>query len=128
MITEAAESPPSPQPLTVTEEVLCAWVGQADPGAAVEYHRGHLAVDRAPGLSPFGEKARRELGAVADRALSLAGEGLLLLVQERHAEGDSSYFAIKPRKPAPPLVATHVAGAGTSDQPLDQHEHALGGA
>ena len=90
------ESPPPS--LAIREDDFCAWVGRAAPGRRLEYHRGHLIVDRTRGFSPFGEKLRRELNAVADRALALAEEGRLLLVQKRHGHGDYSYFAVKAKR------------------------------
>ena len=88
-----------PASLSIREDEFCSWFGQAEPGARIEYHRGHLVSDRVRGMSTFGEKARRELGGLADRAQRLAAEGRLILIQERHGDGDYSYVAIKPQKP-----------------------------
>ena len=101
--------PPCPS-LAIREEEFCAWVGQAAPGQRLEYHRGHLVNDRARGLSSFGDKLRRELGLIADRALALAAEGRLLLVQQRHGHGDYSYVAIKPKRPPNRAPASHHRG------------------
>lgn len=79
----------------LTEEAFCRWVGQAEPGDVVEYHRGQLSVDRTREASTLGDMARRELGKVADRALQLAAEDRLILVQRRLGEGAFSYLAIK---------------------------------
>ena len=81
--------------LTLRDREFCAWLHQAGAGDRVIYHRGHLAVDRMTGRSKFVERAREELERIADRAASLAEQGLLMLAQQRHAEGDFSYFAIK---------------------------------
>lgn len=89
-----------PAALSIFEREFCNWVGDAEPGSKVEYHRGHLASDRVRGMSTFAEKARRELGAIADRAQSLAAEGRLILTQVRHGDGDYSYYAAKPLKPS----------------------------
>lgn len=84
--------------LSIFEKDFCIWVGHAEPGTKLEYHRGFLSSDRVRGMSAFGEKARRELGAIADRAQRLAAEGRLILTQERHGDGDYSYYAAKPMK------------------------------
>jgi hypothetical protein len=79
-------------PLSVA--ALRAWVVRARPGEWLEYHRGLLAIDRIKGMSSLKEPERRKLAAVADHALALAGEGKLHLLQERHAYGDYSYWAV----------------------------------
>jgi len=86
--------------LALPEADLGSWLESAEPGARIEYHRGHLVIDRTRGFSPFGERLRCELDAIADRALALADEGRLLLVQEHHGDCDFSYFAIKTKHAA----------------------------
>jgi hypothetical protein len=98
-----------PQP-RVSEIELCAWIAQAEPGAALEYHRGFLALDR----SAFGRLAdlpgRAALGLLGARAHDLAERGLVHLVQRRHGAEDYSYFAIaRPRaRGALPDLASHT--------------------
>ena len=89
-----------PSRLRLSEEDLCDWLGTAFPGDTIEYHRGHLAVDQAPGLSPLSDADCRRLSRVARRALIFAEEGRAHLVQRRHGDGDYSYLAIKARTPA----------------------------
>jgi hypothetical protein len=84
--------------LTITEEAFCAWVGDALPGDRIQYHRGHLLIDRSRKYGPFSEKDRRELSAVANRALALAEEGRLCLVQQRLGEHDYRYLAVVTRR------------------------------
>ena len=91
---------PPPRSAAVRKVEFNVWFKNAKSGARIEYHRGHLVMDRVRGLSPFGERARRELIAVADLALALAEQGLLCLAQQRHGSGDYSYFAIKTNHPA----------------------------
>jgi hypothetical protein len=86
--------------LKLTEEDLCDWLGSAFPGDVIEYHRGHLAVDQVPALSPLSEGDCRRLSRLARRALIFAEEGRAHLVQRRHGDGDYSYLAIKARAPA----------------------------
>ena len=84
--------------LLITEEGFCAWFGKAKPGQRIEYHRGDLLVDRSRTLGSFSETDRRELSAVANRALALAEEGRLCLVQKRHGDCDYSYVAVVARR------------------------------
>ena len=98
-----AELTPPPRSLAARKDEFSAWLKYAGAGAWIEYHRGCLPLDRTPGFSPFGANTRAALIAVADRARSLAEQGRLLLVQQRHGECDYSYFAIKPKRPARPL-------------------------
>jgi hypothetical protein len=86
--------------LKLSEEGFCDWLGMALPGDAIEYHRGHLAVDRVPGQSPLPEADRWRLSRVARRALIFAEERRAHLVQRRHGDGDYSYLAIKATPPA----------------------------
>jgi hypothetical protein len=71
-----------------------AWLARAKPGERLEYYRGLLALDRIKGTSCLREAERRRLAAVADHASALAGGGKLHLLQERHGDGDYSYWAI----------------------------------
>jgi hypothetical protein len=73
---------------------FCAWRVRAKPGERFEYYRGRLAIDRVKGPSSLSDPERRKLNAVADHALALAGQGKLHLLQERHADGDYSYWAV----------------------------------
>jgi hypothetical protein len=70
-----------------------AWLAGARPGERLEYHRGFLAIDRIKGMSSLNEPERRKLVAVADQALALADRGGLHLLQERHGDGEYSYWA-----------------------------------
>jgi hypothetical protein len=71
-----------------------AWVARAKPGERYEYHRGFLAIDRIEATSSLKEAELRKLAAVADYALTLEGQGKLHLLQERHGDGDYSYWAV----------------------------------
>jgi hypothetical protein len=71
-----------------------AWLAGANPGERLEYQRGLLATDRIKGTSSLKEAERRRLAAVADHALVLADRGELHLLQERHGNGDYSYWAV----------------------------------
>lgn len=97
---------PPPPTLSIRADDFDKWLERAAPGQRLEYHRGHLVADRTRGLSPFDDRERAEIAAVANRALALAEKGRLLLVQRRHGVGDYSYVAVKAkpaqrRRPAP---------------------------
>ena len=70
------------------------WLARATPGERFEYYRGRLAIDRVKGTGSLREPERRKLNAIADYALALAGLGRLHLLQERHGDGDYSYWAV----------------------------------
>ena len=74
---------------------ITVWVEEAAPGESLTYHQGLLGIDRARGPSPLRESARIELDRVAARALALAEDGTVLLVQRRVAEDRIAYIAIK---------------------------------
>jgi hypothetical protein len=71
-----------------------SWLARSEPGAALEYHRGLLILDRSPG-SELSEDERRTVAKVADAALGAAEHGLVHLVQRRNGAFDFSYVAIK---------------------------------
>ena len=84
--------------LRVSEIELCAWLGQAEPNDALEYHRGFLALDIEKRSTPFTDRERLELARVARRALWAAEHRLVHLVQCRRGENVFSYLAIaRPR-------------------------------
>jgi hypothetical protein len=79
-----------------------AWLAGARPGQRLKYHRGLLAIDRIKGMSSLNDAERRKPAAVAGHALALADAGKLHLLQERHGNGDYSYWAVA-RTPARPI-------------------------
>jgi hypothetical protein len=91
-----------PEHTTLPAALFRAWVTRASPGERLEYHRGLLAIDRIKGTSALKDAERRKLAAVADYALALARRGKLHLLQERHGNGDYSYWAVA-RAPARPI-------------------------
>jgi hypothetical protein len=97
------------RPLTVGR--FWSWLARAEPGAALEYHRGLLVRDRSP-ASELSEDERRTVAKIADAALTAAADGLVHLVQHRNGPFDFSYLAIKagttarPRFAQPPHMAS----------------------
>lgn len=89
---------PPPRALALRANTFRAWLENAKPGDRIEYHRGFLPLDRDRGVSPLGEKRRRELVSISARAAALADAGDVLLVQRRHGDCDYSYVAIQPKR------------------------------
>ena len=88
-----------------------AWLKIARPGNSIEYHRGHLCIDRqqkfdAPDNAPE-NKVRAVLHDLATRALWASEQSLVHLVQRRHGPEDFIYIAIKARPSA--VRAGHFA-------------------
>jgi hypothetical protein len=80
------------RPLTAAR--FWSWLARAAPGAALEYHRGLLILDRSP-ASELSEDERRVVARLADAAFQAAEEGRVHLVQRRNDEFDFSYLAVK---------------------------------
>ena len=87
--------------LVLRERAFGKWLGNARGGERIEYHRGALAIDREPRISTLAERHRKELVRIADHAMALAGEGQVLLLQERRGTDDFSYVAVMARKKRP---------------------------
>ena len=64
------------RPTPISEIELCAWVAQAAPGEALEYHRGFLGLDRSVMGRLMSYENRVKLGRASDRAWLLAEQGL----------------------------------------------------
>ncbi|MEW5704890.1 MAG: hypothetical protein AB1781_09960 [Pseudomonadota bacterium] len=87
-----------PEPIrtiVTSEAALFGWFETARPGERFTYHIGHLAVDRARETSGLAAGAREALGRVADRVMALAGQEMLIAVQQRLDDGRMAYLAIK---------------------------------
>jgi hypothetical protein len=100
---------PGPR-LRLTEVELCAWLAEAEPGEALEYHRGFLALDRAAGARRLPEAEQAELGRLADRAWWAAEQGLVHLVQRRRRDG-YRYLIVARRHGAPASLRALLAEA-----------------
>ena len=85
-------------PAPIDEVSLFAWLAQAEPGEALEYHRGFLLLDRAVRSIRGNAEARRDLIRTSNQAMRLADLGLVHLVQRRLGDQRFSYLAIaRPR-------------------------------
>jgi hypothetical protein len=102
---------PAPQ-LLCDAPAFCHWLADAAPGSSLTYFRGHLAFDRMPSTSPFPEPERKRLVALANRALQMAEDGRVHLVQRRHGPQQYSYIAVKARRrlTGPVVPAGAMAG------------------
>jgi len=80
------------------EIALCAWAAHAEPGEALIYHRGLLAIDRGPQGQPFLSQEAVALAKTGNMAMKLAERGFVHLVQRRLAPDQFLYLAIaRPR-------------------------------
>ncbi|MBT3398460.1 MAG: hypothetical protein HN420_00535 [Rhodospirillaceae bacterium] len=84
---------PPVRSLVIREGDFLKWLEHARPGDRLEYHRGHLGADREAGSS-LSDASRRELVRIADRAMELALDGRLQLVQERRGKDVTAYLVV----------------------------------
>ena len=105
--------PALPAMASMDEIAFCAWVAQADPGAALVYHQGFLAVDTDTVLAGLSPEARGALRQLRDAAFRAAEQGLVHLVQQRLATDRFAYIAIaRPRRQgAPASLAAQLLDA-----------------
>ncbi|WP_297858121.1 hypothetical protein [Elioraea sp.] len=94
-ISMGMKLPEAARTIVASEAALLGWFEAARPGDRFTYHIGHLAADRARESSGLGAGAREVLGRVADRVMALAGQNLLIAVQQRLGDGRMAYLAIK---------------------------------
>ena len=110
LMTTVITMPTRPTPISEIE--LCAWVAQAAPGEALEYHRGFLGLDRSVMGRLMSYESRVKLDRTSDRAWLLAEQGLVHLVQRRLGPDSFSYIAIaRPRPKNTPVSLTTLMPA-----------------
>jgi hypothetical protein len=102
------------RPLTVGR--FWSWLARSEPGAALEYHRGLLILDRSP-ASELSEDERRTVAKIADAALGAAEDSLVHLVQRRNGPFDFSYVAIKAAPVRDKRARRLIPAAGDDDLP-----------
>jgi hypothetical protein len=88
-----------PKPLT--EAAFRRWLAAAEPGDALQYHEGHLLLDRAETASRLPAAERLRVHAVANQSWQAAELGLLHLFSRRIDEGRFVYLAIRSSRPVP---------------------------
>lgn len=76
------------------------WARNGQPGGRIEYFRGFLAVGVAPGGVTLTKGDRNKLVRLAAWFHNAAEQGLVHLVQARHGQGDTSYWAVLRRASA----------------------------
>ena len=81
----------------LTASVLFGWLAKAEPGDAVEYHRGFLARDIIGHASRLSEHDRVELARLARSVWWASEQNLIHLVQRRHGPNDYSYLRSRVR-------------------------------
>jgi hypothetical protein len=96
---------PHNKPL-VTEMNLCAWLSQAEPGDALEYHRGFLVLDIDPRIGGLLIGDCVELAQLASRARWAERRRLVHLVQRRLGDSLFSYLAIARERPQTPALSS----------------------
>ena len=118
----ALSRPPveTPTPILVIDTARFeAWLQTALPGSLIEYHRGHLCVDRQQEIGARDNKARAVLHDLATRVLRASDQGLVHLVQRRHWPEGFSYLAIKSQ----PSVRVSSRSAKPSWQKHEEPKH-----
>ena len=84
---------------TLSAIEFCGWLGQAEPGDVISYHRGFLILDRVPSKKDQADAKRAELDLLASCAMRAAEHDLVHLVQRRNAHLDFNYLAIARPRP-----------------------------
>jgi hypothetical protein len=85
----------------LTDAAFRRWLAAAGPGDALQYHEGHLLLDRAETASQLPAAERLRVHAVANQAWQAAELGLLHLFSRRIDEGRFVYLAIRSSRPVP---------------------------
>ena len=92
-----------------TEIVACHWIADAVAGHVMQYHEGHLLVDRSELSSALPPKDRARLHAVARRMWIACELGLVHLFSQKVGEGHYRYLAVRAATPlAPPQIRTQL--------------------
>ena len=82
-----------PQPMS--EGTFCDWIAQASSGDRIQYHEGHLLVDRSESFSMLPKAQRQALDLLARRAWIAMELGLAHLMSHRHAINHYQYIAVR---------------------------------
>lgn len=83
--------PPAP----LTEGRFCDWIASALVGESIQYHEGHLMVDRSVDSSTLPSKERNRVHALARRAWIASELGLVRLYSVKVEEFHFRYFAVR---------------------------------
>lgn len=116
LTVQTVYEPPAP----MTEAALCDWIADARAGHALQYHEGHLLVDRSELCSALPPKERARLHAMARRAWIACELGLVHLFSQKVSDGHYRYLAVRAATPlAPPQIRTQLRqrSATTSTTP-----------
>jgi hypothetical protein len=86
-----------PKPLT--EGAFRRWLADAQPGDALQYHEGHLLLDRSETASDLPAAERRRVDGLASQVWNAREGGLLHLFSQCIDEGHFRYVAIRSSRP-----------------------------
>jgi hypothetical protein len=103
-------------PRALQESDLCAWLGAAQPGEMLVYHRGFLAVDCSLATSNLAKPERSRLALVARRAALAQERGLACLLQRRHGPDNYSYLIVR-RRPSSETRESFAVAPTNGDRP-----------
>ena len=83
----------------LTEAAFRKWLAAAEPGEALQYHEGHLLLDRAETASELPAAERRRVDGLASQVWNAREGGLLHLFSQCIDEGHFRYLAIRSSRP-----------------------------
>ena len=99
-VDESVLSPMALGPIWVpleplSEALFCDWIAQASSGDRIQYHEGHLLVDRSESFSMLPKAQRQALDLLARRAWIAMELGLAHLMSHRCAINHYQYIAVR---------------------------------
>jgi hypothetical protein len=107
-----------------TEAQACDWMADAVAGRVMQYHEGHLLVDRSELTSALPAKDRARLHALARRMWIACELGLVHLFSQKVGEGHYRYLAVRAATPlAPPQIRTQLRQRPDTSSPATRTSH-----
>ena len=98
----------------ITEAALCDWIATTVAGERIQYHQGLLLQDRSDACSPYTNRERLRIHAVANRAWRACALGLVHLVSQRVEPFVFKYIAVR-------SLVTSSAGQARFQQRTNMH-------
>lgn len=110
---EGVSPPVYVPPAKLTEAGFCDWLASAYVGQSIQYHEGHLLLDRSESGSRLTSKDRQRLHALARRAWIACELGLVHLFSLKVADGHYRYIAVRSASTlTPPEIRTRLHQVG----------------